>query len=91
MYVIRRIEEGRAVIFSGRHEPGVKTLREALTAAVETDDSFLQFYAHYGLWKAHLAIGDKDRAAHELQSAQFFVRHVDESTPEADEVRKTIR
>jgi tetratricopeptide (TPR) repeat protein len=79
---------GRSLVASGRVADGLETLSEALAQAMSRKDRHGQFLAHYWLWKAFGAAREMDRAELELESARYFVRFVDEVSPEADEVRK---
>ncbi len=72
---------------AGSGGPGLKSLEEGLGQAVLSGDRHAEFVAHHHLWKAHEAGGDRERARFELQAARYFVRFVDEASPDADEVR----
>ncbi len=86
--MMRRLDEGRAAILQGDRETGLSALNEALGEAVASQDQVTRFYAHHALWKTHLALGDHSRAALDLEEAKFHVRYVDETTPEAVEIRE---
>ncbi|RMF74599.1 MAG: hypothetical protein D6738_05910, partial [Acidobacteria bacterium] len=79
--------KGRALVRLGRVQQGLDTLREALTAAIEMDDLLIQFLAHYHLWKAYGEVGETMRAEFELGAARTCLRHIDEDTEEAREIR----
>lgn len=82
---------GHLRIVSGATAKGTELLNLALSEAVAMQDSNAEFLAHYHLWKAHSATGDSDRAEFELHAASFFVRKIDDKSPEADEIRKLIK
>ncbi len=89
LWVLRRIDEGRALFDIGETEPGLDAVHEALGKAVATRDNVLQFHAHHALWKAHTALDNRRRANLELTAAGYFVRFIDQRAPEAVEVRAT--
>jgi transcriptional regulator with XRE-family HTH domain len=86
--IMRRIEEGRALLVLGQESQGIATLQDALAQSIGAQDTVMQFHAHYHLWKAHARRQDLAAAALELHAAQFHLRSVDEATPEAAEVRR---
>lgn len=83
-----RFWEGRALVALGDHEVGLERLRAALSTAIELDDLSLQFLAHYHLWKAQQELGNTMRAEFELGAARSYLRHTDEDSEEAREVRE---
>lgn len=85
------IELGRLLSKTEDQDAGMEHLRQGLGEAVRIGEPNAQFTAHYHLWKAHEAGGDRERAAFELNAASYFVRLVDEHTPEVDEVRRLNR
>jgi hypothetical protein len=88
LWIQRRMEEGRSLGSLGDETAGIAALKDALAQAITAEDEAMQFYAHYHLWKAFERTGDAGRAGFELNSAQFLVQRVDESTAEANEIRK---
>jgi tetratricopeptide (TPR) repeat protein len=80
--------EGRALVALGQSEEGLEVLKKALSSAVERDDLNLQFMAHFHLWKAHAALGNSLRAQFELGAARSYLRHSDEDSEEAREIRQ---
>ncbi len=82
------IERGRLLAESGSTEEGLGVLQRALGQAIQIADRNAEFAARYCLWKAHVQLGDKDRARFELDAAIYCVRFVDESSKEADEIRE---
>ena len=84
------VERGRLEIQLGRIDAGLASLREGLSGAVRLDDKSAQFLAHYELWKAYEQIDDPERARFEKQAAMYFVRSVDETSPEVLEVRRLV-
>lgn len=88
--ILRRIDEGHALVMLRDEQAGLAALQEALSASVAEQDAIAQFYSHYYLWKAHAGLSNTARAALELQAAQYYVRFVDEATPEVMEVRTML-
>lgn len=89
--VYGRLELGRLFVKAGKVEQGIEQLAQGLSLAISLRDHNAEFVAHYHLWKAHLDRGDEERAALELETACYFVRYVDEHTPEVEEVRELAR
>ncbi len=85
-----RIELGRLLVRTGAIDEGLAVLREGLGQAVALADHHGEFIAHYHLWKAYVRLEDKDRARFELGAARYFVRFVDDASPEANEIRKLV-
>ena len=81
-----RLRHGELIVASGEPETGLEVLRECLGLSILHGDRNSEFHAHYHLWKAYEAIGDRDRAGLELRTAKHRVQHIDEITPEASEV-----
>jgi transcriptional regulator with XRE-family HTH domain len=88
--ILRKIDEGHAQVLLHDEQGGLAALQEALSASVAEQDAIAQFYSHYYLWKAHAGMSNGARAALELQAAQYYVRFVDEATPEVMEVRTML-
>lgn len=88
--IAAKIELGRILVASGAAKEGLDVLRGGLGEAVRFDDKDTLFFAHYHLWKAYDATGDKERARVELEVAMYFVRSVEDASPEADEVRRLM-
>jgi tetratricopeptide (TPR) repeat protein len=84
---MRTIDIGRAHVALGDRHEGVTALNLALSAAITTDDHVCRFYAHYYLWQAHLDRDDLERAEIELKNARYYVRFVDDQSPETVEIR----
>jgi len=85
-----QLEMGQLQVETGEVEEGLRTLREGLGDSVTLGNRQGEFLAHYYLWKAHEELGDTDRARFELQAARYFVRFIDDHSPEADEVRRLL-
>jgi len=85
-----QLEIGQLQTEVGDVDEGLRTLREALGEAVRLGNRHGEFLAHYYLWKTHEKLGDTDRARFELQAARYFVRFIDNHSPESEEVRKLI-
>lgn len=89
--ILRRIDEGLAVLMLGNMDQSVSVLRAALAEALTEGDRHAEFHAHHGLWKAYTALGQGDQATFELGAAVHYVRFVDEASEEAREVRAVAR
>jgi hypothetical protein len=61
-----------------------------LADSLTTDDNVIRFHAHYYLWKTELAGGEPARADVELREAAYFVRFVDQSSPEVTELHRHL-
>ena len=86
--VFGHLELGRLLAKEPRNEAALEHLTRGLSDAVRLKDNNAQFYAHYHLWKTHVATDDRDRAKFEFSAASYFVQFVDERTPEVDEVER---
>ncbi len=86
--VMARLAVGRLQVRTGSGAAGLEALQEGLGQAVLLGDRHAEFLAHHHLWKAYQNLGDGERARFELQAAGYFVRFIDEASPEADEVRR---
>ena len=64
-----------------------RSLDEALAIALLKQDHTAQFFAYHARWRARNAEGDTQRARLELGAAEYTMRYVDESSPEAREIR----
>jgi tetratricopeptide (TPR) repeat protein len=88
LVLLGRIELGRLLTNSGSIDEGLGILQQALGQAIQMGDRNAEFAARYCLWKAHLQLGDHDRARFEFEAASYCVRFVDEASPEAEEIRE---
>jgi len=84
------LEAGRNYSAMEDHDAAVGELNRALGLATMTEDHDAQFYAQHALWKAHEARGRRQEAKVARTAAEFHIRYVDEDSPEADEVRRTL-
>jgi tetratricopeptide (TPR) repeat protein len=84
------LELGRLLIRTGKPQDGLEAVNKGLSGAVLHEDKNAQFFAHYYLWKAHQALGDRERGRFELEAARYFVRFTDEASPEAKELRSLV-
>jgi ATP/maltotriose-dependent transcriptional regulator MalT len=85
-----QIETARAMLLD-RDVPGSRALlRSVLADSLTSDDNVVRFYTHYYLWKTELAGGESARADVELREAAYFVRFVDQTSPEVVEVRERL-
>jgi tetratricopeptide (TPR) repeat protein len=85
-----RLELGRLMIKTGSPGKALEPLHAALSEATRLGERLAEFHAHYQLWKAHQALGDSDRMKFEFQAACYFVKFLDDSSPEATEVRELL-
>ncbi len=83
-----RLEYGRLLVAIGDREGGLVELDSGLRLAERAQNRNAEFLAHYYLWKVHDATGETHRARFELDAARYFVRFIDDHSPEADEVRQ---
>ena len=90
LLIMRRIDEGGILHRMGATAAAIPILQDALGRATSAQDDVCQFHAHYHLWKAFAAQGETARANFELNSAQFHLRSLDETTSEAEEVRDSM-
>jgi hypothetical protein len=86
-----QLETARALHLQGEIDGSRVLLRSILADSLTTDDSVMRFHAHYYLWKTELASGELARADIELREAAYFVRFVDQTTPEVSEIREHLR
>jgi tetratricopeptide (TPR) repeat protein len=85
-----QLELGHLLAKTGAVDEGLQTLMTAQAQAVRLGRRNAEFLAHYYLWKTHRMLGDTDRARFEFQACSYFVRFIDEHSPEADEVRQLL-
>jgi tetratricopeptide (TPR) repeat protein len=85
-----RLELGRLLVQTGSPEEGLEILGQALEQGVALENKYLEFHAHYYLWKAYAATGQTDRSRFELHSASYFLGFIDENSPEAKEIRENL-
>jgi tetratricopeptide (TPR) repeat protein len=83
-----RLELGRLLVAGGSVEEGLEVLGQALAQAVSLENKFVEFHAHYQLWKAYGANGQSDRSRFELHAASYFLGFIDSTSPEARDVRE---
>ena len=88
--VFARLEAARALLLERDVAGSRALLRAVLADSLTSDDNVIRFYTHYYLWKAELAGGEPARADVELREAAYFLRFVDETTPEVVEVRERL-
>lgn len=88
--ISNRMVLGRLLVKSGDPAAGLDQLHKALSQAVLKGDRIAEFHAHYHLWKAHEALGDRDRMRFEQKAASYFVKFIDSHSPEAEEVRRIL-
>ena len=90
LHLCAQVDESRALQLHGDFAASRETLRALLASSVAAGDNLLRFYAHFYLWKAELVGGDPARADVELREAGYYLKFVDQSSPEAIEVRQRI-
>jgi tetratricopeptide (TPR) repeat protein len=83
-----RLELGRLLIESDAPAAGAAELHKLVSHAATIQDKIAEFYGHYYLWKAYVALGEQDRMRFEFQAASYFVDFMDETTPQAREIRE---
>jgi ATP/maltotriose-dependent transcriptional regulator MalT len=88
LHLFALLEKARALQLAGASAESRGILRTVLADSLVADDSVVRFHAHYYLWKAELVGGERTRADIELREASYHLRFVDQSSPEAAEVRK---
>ena len=81
------IERSRALQLGDRVEESRDVLRRVLADSIAADDNVIRFYAHYYSWKAELMGGSSGRAEIELREAGYYLSFVDQTSPEAADVR----
>lgn len=82
-----RLRLGGLLVRQGDVETGLDALRQSLAQAILLRDRQAEFLAHYHLWKAYVSLGDGEQARLEFESASYFVRFVQDVSPEAEEIR----
>ncbi len=86
--LLRKLQQGRLLVALGDSETGLSELHHALADALTIEDRAAQFFAHYHLWKAHVQLGERDRARIERRAAEYFVQFVDDASEEVLEIRR---
>jgi tetratricopeptide (TPR) repeat protein len=95
LVAMRLQQEGKALVALERPTEAIPVLREALEQTVSAGDRDTEFYCHFYLWRAYRALeseegrrSERERSA--LQAAMECHRHVEERSPEAEEIRSLI-
>jgi len=81
------LHQARAHQRLGAMEQSREILRSVLADSMVANDNRTSFYAHYYLWKAEQALGNAARASVELNEAAYYLSYVDQTEPEAADVR----
>jgi transcriptional regulator with XRE-family HTH domain len=85
-----RVDQARALAALGSIDAGKTILRTVLADSMVADDNRLCFYAHFYLWEAERNAGNPDRSAMELQEAGYYLKYVDQNSPESMIVRQEL-
>jgi tetratricopeptide (TPR) repeat protein len=88
LLVSAQLEHGRLLIGTKRFRDAEPILRDALSQAIRLQDRAARFLAHYHLWKVYDGLQDAAHAHIEWNGARSLVRHMDETSPEAMEIRR---
>jgi tetratricopeptide (TPR) repeat protein len=81
------LDLGRLLLRGEGPRRAVEVLRQSLASADMLRDRRVGLYAHTRLWKAYLALGEREAAAMALRQAADLVGGADEASAELDEVR----
>jgi transcriptional regulator with XRE-family HTH domain len=84
------IEQARALGAAGSIDKGRRLLRSVLADSMVADDNAICFYAHFYLWQAERECGNVGRAAVELREAGYYLKYVDQNSPESRTLRHVI-
>jgi transcriptional regulator with XRE-family HTH domain len=84
------LEQARALAAMKSFDAGKKLLRTVLADSLAADDNALCFYAHFYLWQAERDSGNIGRAAIEIREAGYYLKYVDQNSPEASVLRQEI-
>lgn len=87
---IARLEVGRLELMRQSPPAAIEPLRDALAQGILAADKDLLFRAHFLLWKALDAVGDRENAQLHFTSAAHFVHQTEDASPEADEMRRLV-
>jgi tetratricopeptide (TPR) repeat protein len=82
------VDQARALSATGATDEGKKGLRSVLAESMVADDNALCFYAHFYLWQAERDSGNLGRAAVELREASYYLKYVDQNSPESKVVKQ---
>ena len=85
-----RVDQARALAALDSIDAGKTILRSVLADSMVADDNRVCFYAHFYLWEAERKTGNAARAAMELQEAGYYLKYVDQNSPESTIVRQEI-
>jgi ATP/maltotriose-dependent transcriptional regulator MalT len=84
------VDQARALAAKGSIDESRTLLRSVLADPMVTDDNALSFYAHVYLWRLERASGNAARAFIELQEARYYLKYVDQDSPESRLVREEL-
>lgn len=84
------IREGQVLLAEDRLEEAGAALRAGLAESISTGNKSYQFLAHFHLWKLATAEGMPDLGKVEFDAAGYFLRFVDEQSPESLEMRRIL-
>ncbi len=83
-----RLEVGRLELRRQSPPAALEPLRDALAQGILAADKDLLFHAHFLLWKAYDALGDRESAQIHFTSAAHFGHQTEDASAEADEIRR---
>ena len=84
------VDQARALAGMGSADKGRALLRTVLADSKAADDHTLSFHAHFQLWQAERESGNSGRSAMELQEAGYYLKYVDQNSPESRTVRQAL-
>ena len=90
LVLFRKLAEGTLLAETGKLEQGLAQLERSLSDAIATGDGACRFYAHYYLWKCHRQLPHSGREKLEFENARYYLRFVDESSEETEDLRSII-
>ena len=86
----RRIDLGRCLVALGQTKDAIARLTEGLAHALLARSRTAEFRAHFWLWKAWTAAGDREQARLEYALAVNRLQSMDEVTWESRELRSSM-
>lgn len=84
------VDQARSLAAMDSIDAGKKLLRSVLADPMAADDNTLRFFAHYYLWQAERDSGNLSRATVELREAGYYLKFVDQNSPESRVVKQEI-
>ena len=84
------VDQARALLALDRVDDSKLILRAVLADSLVRDDNVVNFFAHFYLWQAEVALANPDRAAIELREASYYLKYVDQTSQEAATLRAAL-